>query len=61
MMAVALAIDVGTSSVRASLWTERGVRVGEIVARATSLRVSADGAAEFDAEDLLHAVESALD
>lgn len=61
MMAVALAIDIGTSSVRASLWTERGLRAGEIVARPTSLRVTADGAAEFDAEDLLRAVEDALD
>lgn len=60
-MALALAIDIGTSSVRATLWSGHGRRIGDVVQCSTRLRSAHDGSAEFDADELLRIVESALD
>ncbi|MGQ9547190.1 MAG: gluconokinase [Roseiflexus sp.] len=57
-----LAVDVGTSSVRAFVFDARGWRVTGIVAREpVALRVSSDGAAEIDAAELFDAVVRCLD
>ncbi|MCC6743517.1 MAG: gluconokinase [Acidobacteria bacterium] len=60
-MALALAIDIGTSSVRASLWNETGMRVGEVARRPVALRVTEGGAAELDPDGLVRAVAECLD
>lgn len=60
-MPVALAIDIGTSSIRASLWDDRGCRVGETVSRPTSPASTDGGNGQFDADRLLEIVEATLD
>lgn len=57
-----LALDVGTSSCRASLYDPRGRRLGGSQAQvAYSPRVSADGGAELDPEALFQEVASTVD
>src|ERR1044071_3915602 len=57
-----LALDVGTSSARASLYDTRGRALREFEAHiAYAPRVTADGGAEFDAEWLYQQVQKAID
>src|SRR5690348_13745701 len=57
-----LALDVGTSSARASLYDTRGRALRGFAAHVGyAPRVTADGGAEFDAEWLCRQVESAID
>ena len=60
-MPFALAIDLGTSSIRASLWDDRGCPVGEMVRNPTSAASTDGGNGQFDAERLLEILESTLD
>lgn len=57
-----LALDVGTSSCRASLYDVRGERMQEMAAQvAYHPRVTGDGGAELDADALVAHVERAID
>ncbi|MGH9943800.1 MAG: gluconokinase [Pyrinomonadaceae bacterium] len=57
-----LAIDIGTSSVRASVFDGRGREVSGTRARVErSFRTTPDGGAEADAEELVRQVESVVD
>lgn len=57
-----LALDVGTSSCRASLYDAQGQRVGELSAqRAYAPRVSAEGGADLEADALVEQVATAID
>ena len=57
-----LALDIGTSSVRALLFDARGLPVEGMAARATyPLRTSAEGAAEADAVAMLDAAFTCID
>lgn len=56
-----LALDVGTSSVRAGLYDAAGRRVGPEVRRAYSPRTTPDGGSELNADELALHVESCLD
>jgi gluconokinase len=57
-----LALDIGTSSCRASLYDARGARVAGATAQVTyTPRVTADGGAELDADDLVSWTASAVD
>ncbi len=60
--ACVLALDVGTSSVRAALYDERGAAVPGAAARVPHrVRYLPDGGVETDADELLAAVVGALD
>jgi gluconokinase len=57
-----LALDLGTSSVRALVFDERGHAVpGVLARRPTDLRVDDDGRAELDPDELVAAVGECLD
>jgi gluconokinase len=56
-----LALDVGSSSVRACSYDERAREAGPAARREYSARQGRDGAAELDADELLSACESVLD
>ncbi len=60
-MPLALAIDIGTSSIRASLWDGRGCRVGGMVRRDTAPASVDGGYGQFDAIGLLEIVEATID
>jgi gluconokinase len=55
-----LALDVGSSSVRACAYDERGREVGEAARRAYAAREGADGSVELDADELVAASEAVL-
>lgn len=58
----ALAIDIGTSSVRAAVYDARGRLVNETLARRVCrFQMTADGGAEAEAESFIQTVESAID
>lgn len=56
-----LALDVGSSSVRACAYDERGREAGEAARRTYSATRGRDGAAELDADDLVRACQAVLD
>ncbi len=57
-----LAIDIGSSSVRASLHDSRGRPIGDLVARQSwQLPIGADGSAQADADDILQMVITVID
>lgn len=57
-----LALDVGTSSLRASLYDERGEEIpGAEASRTTELLTTAEGGAELNAEETLERVEQTID
>ena len=57
-----LAIDLGTSSVRALLFDQAGTAVPDVLARRPSgLRVEDDGTAELDPDEVVGAVGACLD
>jgi gluconokinase len=59
---VVLALDVGTSSVRASLYTEEAREIPGTQARAaTNISTTVDGGAELDAEEAVKQVSSVID
>jgi gluconokinase len=58
----ALALDIGTSSVRAALYDERGDEIeGTAVQHVRSLDTTAGGGAELDANDAIEQVERVVD
>jgi gluconokinase len=62
MTRVVLAVDVGTSSTRASLYDSGGERFPNIEAQRTyTPRTSVDGGAELDPERLLHDLTATID
>jgi gluconokinase len=59
--ALVLAMDIGSSSLRTALFTERGARlVATTAARQYALKYTADGGAELDAAVLLRAAKACL-
>jgi gluconokinase len=56
-----LALDVGSSSVRACLYDERGREAGEPAQRRYEARHARDGSAELDPDELLAAARAVLD
>jgi gluconokinase len=56
-----LVLDIGSSSVRASLWDEHGGSQGEAAQLEHRARAAPDGTAELDPEALLELVAQALD
>jgi gluconokinase len=60
--ALVLALDVGTSSVRASLYDERGEEIpGTQASHSIRLLTTAEGGAQLDAEETLEQVERSID
>jgi gluconokinase len=56
-----LALDVGSSSVRACTYDERGSELGEPAQRKYEARRADDGSAELDADELVAAARAVLD
>ena len=56
-----LVLDIGSSSVRSSLWDEQGGSQGEAAQLEHQARAAPDGTAELDPEALLELVAQALD
>ena len=56
-----LALDVGSSSVRAQLYDERAREVGAPARQAYEPRLGRDGSAELDADELVRAARAVLD
>jgi gluconokinase len=56
-----LALDVGSSSVRALLFDERGQETGRVAQRTYEARCGRDGSAELDADELVRACEAVLE
>ncbi|MGQ9682892.1 MAG: gluconokinase [Anaerolineae bacterium] len=56
-----VALDVGTTSVRALLYDTGGRPLGPRTSRPTPLNITADGGAEVDASQLIEAVEACLE
>jgi len=56
-----LALDVGSSSVRACAYDERGREAGEAAQRKYEARLGSDGSAELDPDELVAAAQAVLD
>src|SRR5215203_1631115 len=56
-----LALDVGSSSVRACLYDERGREAGDPSQRKYAARLGRDGSAELDPDELVAAARGVLD
>ena len=56
-----LVLDIGSSSVRSSLWDEAGRSQGEAAQLEHRARAAPDGTAELDPEALFELVAQALD